>query len=150
MKKALLIASFSILAATTATAETAMTVFKDPNCGCCTAWADHMQDAGFDITIRELEYDAMRAHKASVGVPEDAVACHTAMIGDFVIEGHVPAEDIRHVLANYPDASGVAVPGMPMGSPGMGQMAPDTVFDVVLLRDGDIGQVVTSYPTDGN
>lgn len=147
MNKFAFLSSLGILAATSVSAETAMNVFKDPNCGCCTSWADEMQKAGFDVVIENLDYDAMQDKKSAVGVPADALACHTAMIGDFVIEGHVPAEDIRLALADYPDASGVAVPGMPMGSPGMGQMMPDTEFDVVLLQDGDIGQVMTSYPS---
>ena len=146
MKYPLILAAFGIVTAGTAGAETAMTVFKDPNCGCCAAWADEMSKAGFEVTIRNLDYDALVTRKAEAGIPEEAYACHTAMIGDFAIEGHVPAAEIEAVMAERPEADGIAVPGMPMGSPGMGELTGDMSFDVMLIENGEIGPVVASYP----
>lgn len=145
MKRSALLATAGLLLAGAANAQTAMTVFKDPNCGCCAAWAEHMTEAGFEVTIREIDNDALRALKVAAGIPEDAYACHTAMIGDFIVEGHVPAEAITAALEVRPDADGIAVPGMPMGAPGMGGMTADTAFDVVLLDDGEIGETVARY-----
>lgn len=92
-------------------------VYKTPTCGCCTKWIEHLQAAGFEVEARELE--SLTMVKASNGVPRPLASCHTALVGGYVIEGHVPAEDIRRLLAERPAVSGLAVPGMPLGSPGM-------------------------------
>lgn len=92
-------------------------VWKDPNCGCCTAWVKHLQEAGFEVQTH-ASHD-MRAIKAEHEVPDRLVSCHTAMIDGYVIEGHVPAADIERLLASKADVNGLAVPGMPHGSPGM-------------------------------
>lgn len=94
-----------------------MTVFKSPWCGCCGAWVDHVRAAGFPVTVRLME-DLDRV-KAMAGVPANAQSCHTALIDGYVVEGHVPADVIGRFLAAAPDARGIAVPGMPTGSPGM-------------------------------
>lgn len=103
-------------AAAAAPSET-MIVHMDPNCGCCGAWIDHVRAAGFAVEVRDATL--MHEIKAELGVPDDLVSCHTAEIGGYVLEGHVPAAAIAAVLAQRPDAVGVAVPGMPMGAPGM-------------------------------
>ncbi|MDA0146934.1 DUF411 domain-containing protein [Vibrio sp. LaRot3] len=91
---------------------------KSPYCGCCTEWTKHMQEAGF--TIEEKLHDDMNAVKKELGLSPKLASCHTAEIGGYVFEGHIPAEDIKAFLANPPkNAKGLAVPGMPMGSPGM-------------------------------
>ncbi|WP_162045813.1 DUF411 domain-containing protein [Vibrio taketomensis] len=91
---------------------------KSPYCGCCTEWTKHMQDAGF--TVKEKLHDDMNAVKQKLGVAPKLASCHTAEIGGYVFEGHIPADDIKAFLANPPkNAKGLAVPGMPMGSPGM-------------------------------
>ena len=91
---------------------------KSPYCGCCTEWTKHMQDAGFTVT--EKLHEDMNAVKQQLGVAAKLASCHTAEIDGFVFEGHIPAEDIKSFLANPPkNAKGLAVPGMPMGSPGM-------------------------------
>ena len=106
-----------------------MIVHKDPNCGCCELWIEHVRAAGFAVDVRD-EAD-MRPIKESLGVPAGKASCHTAEVGGYVIEGHVPAEDIKRLLAEHPDARGLTVPGMPAGSPGMelpsGKVQPYTV-----------------------
>lgn len=98
-------------------AEADITVHKDPNCGCCSLWVEHLRAAGFSVDTRDSA-DVARV-KQQHGVPAELASCHTAIVGGYVIEGHVPALAIRRLLAERPDASGLAVPGMPVGSPGM-------------------------------
>lgn len=92
-------------------------VTKDPNCGCCTGWAAHLRKSGFDVEI--VESTSLDALKARLGVPAALASCHTAELGPYVLEGHVPNAAIRKLLAGKPQARGLAVPGMPIGSPGM-------------------------------
>jgi len=107
-------------------------VTKDPNCGCCGGWVDHMRAAGFPVEV--VTTPQVNRVKARLGVPDDLASCHTAEVGGYVIEGHVPADAVKRLLAEKPQAKGLAVPGMPVGSPGMEVegMAPDT-YDVVLF-----------------
>jgi len=97
-------------------AKTAVEVWKDPNCGCCVDWIAHMEDSGFTLITHETGNAAKRAE---LGLPQHLGSCHTAVVEGYVIEGHVPAADIRKLLQDRPDALGLAVPGMPLGSPGM-------------------------------
>ena len=92
-------------------------VTKDPNCGCCRGWVEHLNKAGFPVEVTEATN--LTALKARLGVPRDLVSCHTAEVDGFVLEGHVPAAAIKKLLAQRPSATGLAVPGMPVGSPGM-------------------------------
>ena len=108
-----------------------MTVYKDPNCGCCTEWVSHVRKAGFVVTVRDTA--DMSSVKASFGVPSALESCHTARVGTYAIEGHVPADLIQKLLREQPVARGLAVPGMPQGSPGMEQGAPKDAFDVLLF-----------------
>ena len=94
-----------------------MTVMKSPSCGCCSKWVEHVRAHGFDVKVVNVE-DVM-AVKTKAGIPQTLASCHTTMVGGYVIEGHVPASDIKKLLAHKPKARGIAVPGMPMGSPGM-------------------------------
>jgi hypothetical protein len=112
-------------------------VTKDPNCGCCGGWVDHMKAAGFPVEV--VTTPQVNRVKARLGVPDDLASCHTAEVSGYVIEGHVPADAVKRLLAEKPQAKGLAVPGMPVGSPGMEieGMAPDT-YDVVLF--GPSGQ----------
>ncbi len=98
-------------------ARTAVTVYKTPTCGCCKGWVKAMENAGFTVEVHDLPDLAPTKHAA--GVPAELQACHTSRIGGYVVEGHVPAEDIRRLLAERPDVVGIATPGMPVGSPGM-------------------------------
>jgi hypothetical protein len=112
-------------------------VTKDPNCGCCSGWADHLKQAGFPVEI--VETSEINRVKTRLGVPQALASCHTGEVGGYVIEGHVPAASIKRLLAEKPNASGLAVPGMPVGSPGMEVegMEPDT-YEVILF--GPSGQ----------
>ena len=101
-----------------------ITVHKDPNCGCCTGWAEHLATAGFEVkTVDTTRLDAV---KKRLGVQSDLAACHTAEIDGYVIEGHVPAAALKRFLDEKPKATGLAVPGMPIGSPGMEGGTPET------------------------
>ncbi|MBB4285405.1 DUF411 domain-containing protein [Roseospira goensis] len=95
----------------------AVTVFKSPTCGCCTAWGDHLRANGF--TVIEKDTDDLMGIKTLAGVPNTLSSCHTASVDGYVIEGHVPAADITRLLDERPEAAGLAVPGMPPASPGM-------------------------------
>ena len=110
-----------------------MVVTKDPSCGCCTGWVEHVRAAGFDVDV--IESPEINRLKARLGIPKDLASCHTAEIGGYVIEGHVPASTIKRLLAEKPQAKGLAVAGMPVGSPGMEVegMEPDA-YEVVLFR----------------
>ncbi len=108
-----------------------MTVYKDPNCGCCTEWVTHVRKAGFVVTVRDTA--DMASVKASFGVPSALESCHTARVGAYAIEGHVPADLIQKLLREQPVARGLAVPGMPMGSPGMEQGSQKDAYEVVLF-----------------
>lgn len=90
-------------------------VWKDPNCGCCEQWVEHLQQNGFKVKIRHADH----AGRSRLGMPQSFASCHTAKIGNYLFEGHIPAEDIKKFLADKPQALGLAVPGMPLGSPGM-------------------------------
>jgi hypothetical protein len=92
-------------------------VYKDPTCGCCSQWVEHLKAAGF--TVRTTESNDMDAFKDKQGVPARTRSCHTALVGGYVVEGHVPAADVRRMLTEKPAIAGLAVPGMPIGSPGM-------------------------------
>ena len=113
-----------------------MLVHKSPTCGCCESWVEHMRKAGFAVEVRNS--DDLVATKQRLGVPRGHESCHTAEVGGYVIEGHVPAGDVLRLLAQKPDAKGLALPGMPMGSPGMempdGRRQPYTVE--IIGRDG--------------
>lgn len=113
-----------------------MTIYKDPNCGCCTAWADLAQQAGYHVEL--IETADLDAVKSSAGVPEDFASCHTAEIDGYVVEGHVPFDALARLLKTRPDVSGIAVPGMPFGSPGMGE-DPEARYDVIVWG-GDAGE----------
>jgi hypothetical protein len=107
----------SATARTSAASELTITVTKDPNCSCCTQWAEHLHVAGFTVELRDT--NEINRVKARLGVPADLASCHTAEVASYVIEGHVPAPAIRRLLSERPKARGLAVPGMPVGSPGM-------------------------------
>lgn len=112
-----------------------LAVYKSPICGCCGAWVEHMTAAGFQARITEVTDPA--AVRGAQGVPASVASCHTALIGGYVLEGHVPAEDVLRLLAERPDALGLAVPAMPLGSPGMeapdGQREP---YETLLILKG--------------
>ena len=108
-------------------------VYKSPTCGCCSDWIDHLEDNGFDVTATDT--NDMGKIKADAGLIAGLGSCHTAFVGDYVIEGHVPADDIRRLLAEAPKATGLSVPGMPAGSPGMEMGDRKDHFKVILFND---------------
>ena len=115
-------------------------VYKSPTCGCCSAWVNHMARAGFDVTARNIDQVALDALKMQAGITPDLASCHTAFVSGYVVEGHVPASDVERLLAERPDALGLTVPGMPIGSPGMEMGNRRDAFDTLLLRrDGSTG-----------
>lgn len=122
-------------------------VWKDPNCGCCKDWVDHLQAKGFQVKVND---DGNVAARTRLGMPEKLGSCHTALVGGYVIEGHVPAADIHRLLKQPPRAIGLAVPGMPVGSPGMdapiyeGRQDP---YDVLLVLKNGNTRVYRSYPS---
>jgi hypothetical protein len=107
-----------------------ITVHKDPTCGCCTGWVRHLQRAGF--AVNAIDTKDLDAVKNRLGVPDDLAACHTAEVSGYVVEGHVPAAAVKRFLAEQPSATGLAVPGMPVGSPGMEGGEPE-VYEVVMF-----------------
>lgn len=107
-----LLASVGVQAATPA-----MTVFKTKTCGCCGKWVEHLTANGFKVTVREV--DSTAKYRSQYGVPDRLQSCHTGIVDGYALEGHVPARDILRLLREHPKAKGLAVPGMPMGSPGM-------------------------------
>lgn len=115
-----------------------MVVYRSPTCGCCTAWVEHMRDAGFRVRVEDRSN--LAPVKAEMGVPHDLSSCHTARVDGYVVEGHVPAEDVRRLLAERPDVRGLAVPGMPVGSPGMEGPRPEPY--AVVAFDGEGGREV--------
>lgn len=109
--------------------------FKSPTCGCCELWVEHMRAAGFQVEVKDTQ--DMGAIKAEAGVPVGQGSCHTAKVGNYYLEGHVPAADVKRLLAERPDARGLIVPGMVPGSPGMEQGGVTKPYDVLLLaKDG--------------
>jgi hypothetical protein len=105
-------------------------VHKDPNCGCCAGWVRHLKAAGFAVTVEETA--SLQVVRKRLRVPADLAACHTAEVEGYILEGHVPAVAVRRLLEKRPAATGLAVPGMPAGSPGMESGAPQP-YDVVLF-----------------
>lgn len=123
----------------------AIHVLKDNNCGCCSAWVDVLRNAGFAVTTEASYGTLLIRHKLDNGIPQEMQSCHTGEIDGYMIEGHVPPTDIRRLLAEKPNAVGLAVPGMPYGSPGMGPEDEREAYDVFLmLKDGST-EVFSSY-----
>ncbi|NAZ38264.1 DUF411 domain-containing protein [Rubellimicrobium sp. CFH 75288] len=128
---------------------TAIHVVKGTGCECCDAWVAYLRDAGFAVTDEERYGTLLMMYKTEVGVPQKMISCHTGMVADYVLEGHVPAADIRRLLAERPDAIGLTVPGMPYGSPGMGPEAEREAYEVFLIRQDGSTEVFTRYDAMG-
>ena len=128
-------------------AQTQIEVWKSPSCGCCQDWITYLERNGFTVKVNESGNNAARR---KFGLPGMYGSCHTALIGGYVVEGHVPVREIRRMLSEKPDAIGIAVPAMPVGSPGMDGPAYGDRFDpydvVLVARDGT-ARVYQSYPT---
>ena len=145
------LASSSALPTLAATpAKIPMEVWKDPNCGCCKDWVAIMEKSGFAVTVHDTGNNAVRA---KLGLPQRLGSCHTALVGGYLLEGHVPAADVHKLLKEKPKALGLTVPGMPVGSPGMdgpeygGRKDPYEVLLVTRnLMNSDVStRIFTSY-----
>jgi hypothetical protein len=121
----------------------AIDVYKSPLCGCCEAWVKHLRSNGFTVTVHDVEDTG--EYRKRFGMPERFGSCHTGHIAGYAIEGHVPAADIRKLLAAKPKAVGLTVPGMPVGSPGMEQGSRKDPFDVLLVKADGAASVFTRY-----
>jgi len=140
-----LLAAVLALAAPAAWAEnTKAVVYKSPTCGCCTKWIDHLEQNGFEVEARDVP-DVTPIKRAN-GVPPGMTACHTAMVGGYFIEGHVPAEDVKRLLEEHPQIAGLTVPGMPVGSPGMEGPRPERYRVLAVGHDGKISTFATHGP----
>ena len=121
-----------------------ITVYKDPSCGCCTKWVDHLRANGFAPEVHDRS--DMDALKDSLGVPAKLRSCHTAVVEKYVIEGHVPAADVKRLLSSKPEKTvGVAVPGMPVGSPGMEVGTRVDRYDVIAFAPGGATRVFARH-----
>lgn len=127
-----------------AAARDTLVVYKSASCGCCRLWGEHMQGEGFAVVSRDVT--DLQAVKDSLGVPPTAGSCHTATVDGYVVEGHVPAATVRRMLRDRPDARGLAVPGMPLGSPGMEQGPRRDPYDVLLVAADGSTSVYESIP----
>ena len=119
-------------------------VFKSATCGCCKAWVEHLKAAGFDVRVTDV--DDTTAARKRLGMPDAFGSCHTGTVGGYVLEGHVPAADVKRLLAAKPQAVGLAVPGMPVGSPGMEVGTRRDPYDVLLVERNGRSTVFASYP----
>ncbi|OUL98062.1 DUF411 domain-containing protein [Variovorax sp. JS1663] len=138
------LASLPLLSLSPARAAVPVQVYKDPNCGCCTAWADHLRQAGFAVQITDSA--DLAVVRKRLGMPERFAGCHTAVVEGYVLEGHVPAAEVRKLLAMKPQAIGLSVPGMPVGSPGMEVGDRQDPYQVLLIDRGGKERVFARYP----
>lgn len=118
-------------------------IYRSPGCGCCHKWAEHMQAAGFKIKLEDVA--DLNAVHTRLGVPEPLKGCHAGMIDGYVIEGHIPAADVKRLLAERPTAKGLSVPGMPMGSPGMDMGPEKEPYEVLLFQADGASEVFARY-----
>lgn len=123
-----------------------VTVFKSPACGCCGAWIDHIKRAGFKVDVRDKSSEKLALSRRELGVPEALASCHTGVVGGYLIEGHVPAADIKRLLAQKLPAKGLAVAGMPIGSPGMESGEQKQSYAVILFSADGSQQVYAQHP----
>lgn len=120
-------------------------VAKSPTCGCCTAWVEHMTAAGFRAQVQNVSNEWLYQMKGRLGVTQALASCHTARIDGYVIEGHVPAADVARLLRERPDALGLTVPAMPIGSPGMEMGDHVDPYDVLLIRRDGGTEIFARY-----
>ena len=118
-------------------------VFKTPTCGCCGNWVKHLQADGFEVTVENVQDTGV--YRRKYGVPEKLLSCHTGFIDGYALEGHVPAAEIHRLLEDRPRAKGLAVPGMPIGSPGM-EGPVSQAYSVILFDGEGRTSVYKSYP----
>jgi hypothetical protein len=119
-------------------------VYKNPDCGCCGGWVDHLKASGFPVKVHETP-DTGPVRKR-YGMPDEFGSCHTGVVAGYALEGHVPAEDVKRLLTRKPAAAGLSVPGMPVGSPGMEAGSRKDAFQVLLIDKAGRSSVFAKYP----
>ncbi|EGJ12390.1 DUF411 domain-containing protein [Rubrivivax benzoatilyticus] len=140
---AALAAAAPALASAAAPALPPVQVWKSPTCGCCGAWVTHMRQAGFAVEVHDVQ--DIDASRRLLGMPAVYGSCHTARVAGYLLEGHVPAADVKRLLTMKPVAIGLAVPGMPVGSPGMEMGSQRDAYDVLLVERGGRARVFARY-----
>ena len=120
-----------------------VTVYKSPTCGCCSEWIEHLQANGFTVEARDTSN--VTPIKQRLNVPRTLSSCHTAVVGDYVVEGHVPADEVKRLLVNKPKFAGISVPGMPIGSPGMERGNQVDRYNVIAFDENGNSSVVARY-----
>lgn len=120
-----------------------VTVYKSPSCQCCSEWVAHMQEKGFEVKTTDLS--DMQQIKNRFNVPRELASCHTAVVGGYVVEGHVPAREVKKMLAQQPDIAGLTVPGMPVGSPGMEQGGRLDPYNVLAFSENGSANIFAKY-----
>ena len=146
--KSLLAAGMLFGASTMASAQgtaPVIEVLKQASCGCCAGWVARMQKVGFTVNVQNVSGEVLYAAKDASGISEDLWACHTASVGGYIVEGHVPASEIDRLLSERPVALGIATPGMPTGSPGMEYGDERAAYDVTLVNLDGSTEVYASY-----
>ena len=142
----LLVAGMAITSVVTSAAlAQTMNVYKSASCGCCKLWIRHIEKAGFSVRAQDLAAGQLARLKADAKLAPDLQSCHTAKIDGYIIEGHVPATDIHRLLAEKPDAIGLTVPGMPLGSPGMEAGDDKEPYEILLVRRDGTTEVFAKY-----
>jgi hypothetical protein len=138
-----LLAPLALLACAESAVAATLVVTKSASCGCCKHWVEHMKKAGFQVQVHDVENVTPTARR--LGVPDHLRSCHTSQIGAYVIEGHVPADDVKRLLALQPKAIGIAVPGMVIGSPGMEHGDHKQPYKVILFDKSGNTRVFASH-----
>lgn len=133
----------ALLACAEGAAAATLNVVKTAACGCCEGWIEHMRKAGFEVSVRNVADVTPTARR--LGVPDALRSCHTAEIGGYAVEGHVPAADVRRLLALKPKAAGIAVPGMPIGSPGMEHGGHKEPYKTIIFDRAGVTKVFASH-----
>lgn len=144
-RRSILIAALAIGLIPAAAVAASLDMMTTGGCSCCHAWARQMRAAGFEVTVKDLTMGQLARAKHVAGIPAMLGACHTARIGGYVVEGHVPAREIQKLLTERPDAIGLVVPGMPIGSPGMESGKQRDTYEVLLLKIDGSTEVFARY-----
>jgi hypothetical protein len=122
-----------------------VTVYKTSTCGCCRVWVDHMRSNGFTVEAMDVSATGVRNISKAAGLKDEDTSCHTAKVGDYTVEGHVPAADIKRMLKEKPAIAGLAAPGMPIGSPGMEQGNVKQPYDVIAFKKDGTSTVFAKH-----
>ena len=139
------LACFILLMGSAAAQTVSIDVKKTATCGCCQAWAEHLKAAGFAVKTENMFMGQLMSFKKKHGVAPEHASCHTARVAGYTIEGHVPAREIERLLKERPDAIGLSVPGMPIGSPGMESGTQREAYSVLLIKKDGKTEVFASY-----